>query len=318
MNAPATHGYARRQHCPGCGESAARAQLVVASTPPAETMSMEEHGRFLSGYGAGRVFFSYHRCTSCGLLFCPVYYSSGQLGQLYGHQDENMAEVPLSARLRTQERYVGLASPLSLPEGDFLELGSDIGLFAHLCAAHKRFGHLWLYEPNKAVRAELDARLAQYPRTVVETTFTRSDVQPGSIALAAAVHVLDHVWEPLDVLRDLYETLAPGGRLLLVTHDERSLLARALGKRFPPYTLQHPQLYSSASLEAILHKAGFETVRIVKSVNYFPVTHLARAAFQVASLPSRFIPAWEHPQLGLRLGNIATVATKGAAGTRER
>src|SRR5687768_17545740 len=108
-------------------------------------MSMDEHGRFLSGYSAQRVFFTYHRCPSCGLLFCPVYYSPGQLQHLYGHQDENMFEVPMSARMRTQARYAKLASPASLPDGDFLELGSDIGLFAQLCAAQGRFGHFWLY-----------------------------------------------------------------------------------------------------------------------------------------------------------------------------
>lgn len=304
------HGYAQRAHCPGCGESTGRAQPSIASTPPAETLSLEEHGRFLSGYGAERVFFSYHRCPGCGLLYCPVYYSQGQLSHLYGHQDENMSEVPMSARLRTQEFYARLAAPETLPDGDFLELGSDIGLFAERCAAQKRFGHLWLYEPNKTVRAELDSRLARYPHTVVETPYVRADVRPGSLALAAAIHVLDHVWEPVNVLKDLYEAMVPGGRLLMVTHDERSLLSRVLGKRFPPYTLQHPQLYSQASLEAIVRQAGFEAVRTVKTVNYFPVTHLARAAFQIAGLPGRLIPAWEHPQLGLRLGNIAAVATK--------
>jgi len=302
--------YARRERCPGCGHPSDRAEPAVASTPAAESMSMEEHGRFLSGYGAQRVFFTYCRCPACGLLYCPVYYSPGQLQHLYGHQDENMSEVPMSARLRTQAHYVRLASPASLPDGDFLELGSDIGLFAQQCSALKRFGRFWLYEPNREVRAELDARLAGFAHTVMEMPFSAADVAPHSVSLAAAIHVLDHVWEPLEALKGLYQALRANGRLLIVTHDERSLLARILGKRFPPYTLQHPQLYSAASLAAIIRRAGFESVRTVKTVNYFPLFHLARAAFQVLNLPAGLLPGWQHPQLGLQLGNIATIATK--------
>jgi SAM-dependent methyltransferase len=302
--------YARRERCPCCGEGAGRTERAIASSPPAESLAMEEHGRFRSGYSAARIFFTYHRCGACGLLYCPVYYSAGQLKHLYGHQDENMSEVPMSARMRTQEHYAKLASPATLPDGDFLELGSDIGLFAQLCAAQKHFGHLWLYEPNKDVRAELDSRLAQFPHTVVETPFALTDVRAGSVALAAAVHVLDHVWEPLEVLKGLYEALAPCGRLLLVTHDERSLLARVFGRRWPPYTLQHPQLYSAASLNAIAVRAGFQQVNTVKTVNYFPLFHLARAAFQVLNLPARMLPTWQGAQLGLRLGNVAAIATK--------
>lgn len=306
----AAPGYARRERCPGCAENAERAARSVASAPAAEQLGIEEHGNFLSGYGTARVFFTYCRCPSCGLLYCPIYYSPGQLTNLYGHQSENMSEVPMAARLRTQERYVRLTDPEALPDGDYLELGADIGLFAQLCAARKHFGHFWLYEPNKDVRSELDSRLEGFPHTVVETPFSPADVKPGSVSLAAAVHVLDHVWEPLDMLKGLYQTLKPGGRLLLVTHDERSLLARVLGRRWPPYTLQHPQLYSAASLKAIVMRAGFEHVQTVKTVNYFPLFHLARAALQVLNLPARLLPARQGAQIGLKLGNVAAIATK--------
>src|SRR5205085_11775262 len=100
--------YARRDACPACGAPASAAVRVMASEPPAESLPAEKHGEFMSGYGARRVFFSYHRCPQCALLYCPVYYSAAQLSQLYGHQAENMAEVPLASRLRTQEHYVEL------------------------------------------------------------------------------------------------------------------------------------------------------------------------------------------------------------------
>lgn len=279
------------------------------STPPAESVPPSEHGAFLSGYNADRIFFSYFRCASCRLLYCPVYYSEHQLGALYGHQAENMAEVPLGARERTQRHYADLASPESAPEGDYLELGADIGLFAVECLSRRKFRHLSLYEPNDAVRNELDARLAGVSHTIHRRPFSRGDVPPGTVAVAAGIHVLDHVWEPLPLLRGLHAALKPGGRIFIVTHDERSLLARVLGRRWPPFTLQHPQLFSAASLTAMLSQAGFRQVATRKTMNFFPAFHLGRAALQVLKLPA-VLPRAQGPLLGLRLGNLAAIATK--------
>jgi hypothetical protein len=301
--------YAQRSNCPCCGIEVSRAVKEMASAPPAESLPLDQHGKFLSGYSAARIFFTYFRCASCQLLFCPTYYSDRQLNQLYGHQSENMGEVPLEARVRTQRHYVNLVAPESLPEGDYLELGADIGLFTRECIARKRFRHLRLYEPNQSVRGQLQSRLMGAPHTIYERTFTEEDVIPASGALATAIHVLDHVWQPLELLRQLHDSLMAGGRILIVTHDERSTLARVLGRRWPPFTLQHPQLYSADSLVKTLKRSGFRNIRIEKTVNFFPPLHLAQAALQVLNVPVT-LPRWSVGQIPIALGNIAAIAEK--------
>jgi SAM-dependent methyltransferase len=303
-------GYARRPACPGCGAPTAQGEAAVASAPPAESMASEEHGRFLSGYGARRVFFSYLRCPSCALLYCPAYYSAEQLARLYSRQAENMSDVPVAARERTQRRYVAALAPESVPDGDYLELGADNGMFASLCAERRRFGRYVLYEPNLEVRPEIDRRLRDVQRLVLTKDFSASDVPAGSISLAVVVHVLDHVLEPTRMLKDLLAALRPGGRLFLVTHNERSLLARVLGRRWPPYTLQHPQLYSMLSLARMAEACGFSDVRTFRTANDFPVPHLVRAGLEVLGLPGSLVPAWQHPQIALKLGNIALIGVK--------
>src|SRR6185369_8845820 len=126
--------YLRRGHCPCCGESRSRSHLVVASEPPAEKLTISDHGPFLSGYAANRVFFSYFQCESCEVLYCPTYYTEAQLEQLYGFQAENMADVPLRTRQLTQAEYVRLVTRHSRKDGGFLEVGADVGLFAEQCA----------------------------------------------------------------------------------------------------------------------------------------------------------------------------------------
>src|SRR5262245_57424167 len=55
-----SHGdYPRVEFSPCCGAPAADAARRVASSPPAETLSPDRHGAFLSGYTHARVFFTY-------------------------------------------------------------------------------------------------------------------------------------------------------------------------------------------------------------------------------------------------------------------
>jgi hypothetical protein len=306
----ARFGYLVREACPCCGEPAGRARPAVAAPIPAETTPPAEHGRFLSGYAAGRTFFSYVECPSCTGRFCPVYYAPEQLDALYRRQAENMAEVPLAARRRTQERYAALALGRLEVTGDFLEIGSDIGLFSAAAARSGRFGRLWLYEPNRAVHAALESAVGAFPHAISVENFRAADVPPASIALAALVHVLDHLIEPAAMLAELRAAMKPGATLFLVTHDAGSALARALGRRWPPYTLQHPQLFTRRAIRRLLEREGFSIVEQRASVNDFPLGHLARAGLAVLGAPAA-LGGWQGPVLPIRLGNMATVARRG-------
>jgi hypothetical protein len=201
--------YLRRDHCPCCGEGVQRSALAVASDPPAEALSIADHGRFLSGYSAKRVFFSYHRCETCGLLYCPVYYTQAQLDRLYGRQAENMAEVPLSARQLTQAEYVRLVTRHSAMDGGFLELGADIGLFAERCADKGHFEKFWLYEPNVTVHDELRRRIGNRDMAIRTINFSAADVPAASVSTSALIHVLDHLLEPEVMLEEMRRCLRP-------------------------------------------------------------------------------------------------------------
>jgi 2-polyprenyl-3-methyl-5-hydroxy-6-metoxy-1,4-benzoquinol methylase len=296
------------EHCPTCRTPASAARLYAASSPPAEAVSADRHGEFLSGYDPARIFFSYFQCPGCGTLFCRRYYRQSQLDGLYGRQAENMAALPLRARQRTQAAYVRLLRRHSRMRGNFLEIGADLGLFASACASAGAFDQFWLYEPNRAVHQALAERFAAQSHNIRADMFRAADVPAASISTAVMIHVLDHLLDPGDFLSEIRKSLEPGGFVLIVTHNCASLLARLLGRRWPPYTLQHPQLFSPRSLARLLHSRGFEVIEVIKTVNYFPLSYLVGAACTVAGLPAGAVPARETPMLGLKLGNIATIA----------
>src|SRR5262245_3649496 len=302
--------YLRIEFCPCCGTPAAEAEPRFASSPPAETLCAEQHTSFLSGYTRARVFFTYFECPSCSAMFCPTYYRQSQLDGLYGRQAENMFYLPLESRKRTQEDYIDLLRRHSRMAGNFLEIGPDIGLFASSFGRLGAFDQFWLYEPNRDVHEPLAGNFRGMRHTIRTSIFRAADALAQSVSTAVMIHVLDHLLEPAQFLREIASSMEPDGVVFIVTHDCASLLARVLQGRWPPYTLQHPQLFSKRSIATLLQACGFEVVEIVKTTNYFPLPYLIRAALTVCGLPASFIPAGAAPLVAIKLGNIATVARK--------
>jgi hypothetical protein len=259
-----------------------------------------------------RIFFTYLRCRECGARYCPLYYSPEQLRHLYEGQPENMADVPLGSRARTQAGYLTALRRHSRMAGGLLEIGADIGLFAQACIDAGQFDRLWLAEPNRAVHAQLERRFAGRHATILGAMSPAAEVPPGAISTAVMIHVLDHLPEPGSVLRDVFRALEPGGVLMIVTHDARSWLARLLGRRWPPFALQHPQLFSPRALRSLVVASGFEVLQIARTVNYFPALFLLHAGLTVLGLPTNRIPKQWGPDIAIKLGNICTLARRPA------
>jgi len=153
--------------------------------------------------------------------------------------------------------------------GHFLEIGPDIGLFASSFAKSGSFHHFWLYEPNRDVHQSLAGNFRGLSFTINSGIFHASDMPAQSVSTAVMIHVLDHLLQPKEFLHEVRASLEPGSVILIVTHDCASGLARLLGRRWTPYTLQHPQLFSRRSLAALLQASGFDVVESVKTTNYF-------------------------------------------------
>ena len=79
----------------------------------------------------------------------------------------------------------------------------------------------------------------------------------GPYDLITCCMTIEHVPDPAQLCRDAHELLAPGGALMLVCHDRRAPLNRALGMRSPIIDIEHLQLFSRASARALLERTGY-------------------------------------------------------------
>lgn len=290
--------------CPLCGSTDSREE--AHSRRRAETLGFADLRDYWSGLKE-KPFFSYHRCAGCGLLFNPIYFHDAQLAELYADMAPNMHVVADDSIVATQRGYFNRAAGLAPLTGGYLEIGPDAGHVVREAATAGNFDHFWLFEPNLAIWDALRAATKGKPTTLQSEMDDISVVPDGSVGLAVMIHVLDHMLDPLAMLIQIRAKLAPGGTLMIVTHNEQSLLRKVMGVRWPPFCLQHPEVYNPDTIRALLGKAGFADVAVERSLNYFPIDFLALNAAWAMGLKVNRLPL-PAKAVGVRLGNIQTFA----------
>ena len=294
--------------CPVCGGKAFT-QDTIHSEVKADSLDFDALVPCWNGFFKDKVFFSYARCSGCALLYAPTFFNASQLEQLYGQMPPNMAEVPLEALRRTQRGYFEALKKCSDLEGGFIEAGPDIGLFTENCVREGKYDEYWLFEPNRDVLPALSKIVEGRKFHIIHDMFGFAHVPDHAASAAVMIHVLDHLLDPVATLRELRQKLKPGARLLLVTHDESSLLRRIVGWRWPAFCLQHPQIYNPESMRVLLEAAGYEVLQRSKTVNFFQFSFLLKHLLWAFGIKVQSVPSFGQLTLGLKLGNMLTVAT---------
>jgi hypothetical protein len=277
----------------------------MKSSPRAEDLTFDELKEYWRGFRSKNIFFTYARCTQCGLVYCPKYFSGEQLNDLYSSMEDNTAGEKLHVLNDTQRSYVEILADKTEVSDDWLELGGDIGLLTKHLFDLPGVKNVSVIEPNISVHSDL-LKLIDGRGT---TAANWSDLPPTErFNGVVGVHVLDHLLDLSGELERIKACLNNGGSAFFVTHDESSLLRKFLKSKWPPFCLQHPQLFSPKSIANVLERKGFGSVDVTKTHNKFTLRHIAEVATNVmgfGSLIAKLIPP---VAIRLKLGNIATLS----------
>jgi hypothetical protein len=95
--------------------------------------------------------------------------------------------------------------------------------------------------------------------------------------------VIEHLPDPRAELEACSQLLRPGGQIHVSTIDAGSLLARALGRRWPWLMDMHLVYFDRANLTALLEQTGFRVVRRGDYTHIVSADYLLRKA--AASFP---------------------------------
>jgi Methyltransferase domain len=305
------HTYLQRP-CPQCFAEGLSSGIEVSTGTAVTERSFDDLASYWWGFRNKNIFFDYTRCKKCEQLYCREYFTAGQLSHLYEFMPDNSAGVDQGVLAKTQEKYIEFLYSFSPRGAVYLEIGPDLGQSASaaLSLGMKKdspIQKLIFVEPNKNVHENL-LRVSQQLAPEIYGDIQQVPGGDAKVTETVMIHVLDHLVDPSSYLGTIRSLSSIDSLLLIVVHDEHCLLRRLLGRRFPPFTLQHPQLFNKKTLESFLGLNGYEVLEVKKSTNYFPIRHLASTLLTVLGLKkslARFFPEWTVP---LRLGNLIAVA----------
>lgn len=153
--------------------------------------------------------------------------------------------------LRTM--YIGSGAP-----GSLLEVGCGSGRFLH--RMHKAGWAVEGIDFDAVAAAQVEKR---FGIPVAVGSLPELGYPEGKYDVVAMSQVIEHVADPVALLKEGRRVLRPGGRLVLSTPNARSLAHRLYGRHWrglePP---RHQHVFTPSALARCAHDCGFAHARV--------------------------------------------------------
>jgi 2-polyprenyl-3-methyl-5-hydroxy-6-metoxy-1,4-benzoquinol methylase len=219
------------------------------------------------------------RCRACSFIYADSEELS-ELASLYECLTDVAYEESQDVRAR-QMRWV-LRKALAARPGarTVLDVGAGPGT---LLAEAERAGLDTVgIQPSHAFVQRARAANAV---DIVQGVFPHPALAGRTFDIVFLVDVVEHVPEPVELLRASANALAPGGIVLVVTPDVDSFAARKLRGRWWHFHLAHVGYFNYRSLAKAARRAGLGVARRGRAVWFFRIGYLAeRAAVYIPPL----------------------------------
>ena len=263
----------------------------------------------------------YARCVDCGTIYVPAAPTPESLERVYKSfpaQQEwlrvQQNEVELGLDRKKFQWGLELAGwpfghrrimDIGCSTGTLLEVagemadGGGIGTAACLCGQDVNTDAL------EVAKKRLKDRSWRHIELLEENLEPDGNLG-GSFELVVLWEVLEHVLDPLAMLRRALGFLVPGGKLLICVPNAESLAVKVLHDRAPVFGLGHLQLFSAHTLTPLLQRAGFTgDVQYISIISWYKEigNWLALHDWKGADGPDKnddfLLPSPEHIREGL-------------------
>jgi len=207
------------------------------------------------------------RCPTCDLIYLDPRPTAASLSVIYPDEyhafafDEEQFGLVHKVRSRLEARRL-LRAGRGLPaDAHVLDVGCGDGFHLDLLRKHGPSG--WqLHGVDTDARAVAAAR--QRGLNVEECPVELSALEPGSIDFALCIQTIEHVGDPVAILRAIGNLLKPGGRLYLITDNTGSPDFKITkGRHWGGYHFpRHWNLFNKPSMRKLAAAADLEVEKL--------------------------------------------------------
>ncbi len=210
------------------------------------------------------------KCRNTGLIFSRHILDDNTLNELYkgsvvtfGEQTEFIKRdywQPIKEYVKKWKK--GKALDIGCSNGFFLEVLKDNG-YADVYGVEPG------EEPKKIARADV--------RDNIHTGFYGPGLYPADhFDLITCFQTLDHLSDPLGMLKNMYQNVKPGGNVYMIMHNTKALQAKLFGEKSPIIDVEHIYLFNKENLPQLCEKAGFKVVSVFDVKNGYPYSYWVR------------------------------------------
>ncbi len=190
----------------------------------------------------------------------------------YDHQGAGGYEsydAQASALKRTFARFLRRLEGMGLTGGRLLEVGCGHGYLLEEAVPYFKLRHGTEFSAGAARKAA-----ARADQVFIGGADQIKADSPYDTVIAN--HVIEHVFEPHEFMREIVDLLRPGGAVILSTPDMGGWWRLGMGKRWPSFKIPEHLLYFDAkSLTRLLRETGFSQIRKVPYPHAFPFSLVA-------------------------------------------
>lgn len=247
------------------------------------------------------------RCRACGLVRSDPVLSEKDLRGLY---QESLFLYPQESRCAAAT-YASLVIPYFglLPHPEqirLLEIGCGDGSFLEEMQ-RRRLHVVTGVEPSiQAVEHAPET----VKRAIMNEVFHRCFFPTEAFDVICAFHVLDHLSEPAEFIKECFRILSKQGMIILVCHNVDAWVNKVFGEYSPVFDIEHMYLFNPATLRNLLEPYDFIIRGEGKMTNTYPLSYWLRYVPMVNRYVEQF-PLWlQNIQFTLYAGNMYICAQK--------
>jgi 2-polyprenyl-3-methyl-5-hydroxy-6-metoxy-1,4-benzoquinol methylase len=255
-----------------------------------------------------RQHYQWVRCSSCSLLRSDPIWDQNLKDLYTGSTFDYGGEIEGLKRtyLKLLTNVCGNRIPKSV-----LEIGGGNGFFLE---AVRTLGDIKILGIEPSEDAIKKAHLDIKP-FLIQDVMGPQIVPHNSFEVCAMFHTLDHLPDPIAVLKSCIESISPGGVLIVAVHNEKAFSAKILGEKSPIFDVEHTHLYSKETAELLFQKLDLDQIKVSSYRNLYSLAYILHLMpisrkLRASILSSSFGKLLSKIRVNLPLGNIVISGVK--------